>query len=176
MTQYMIDHSRTIFCQYTSTFEMTNYIETAIIKDNVTKIANYAFKDWSYLKNITIPDSVTSIGKEAFCNCSGLTSVSLPDSVKEIGEFAFYNCMGIKSITIPDSVTNIGNDASATHTAFSNVFIKSHEITFPLNHPKYVMPDYAFDRRFYKKENSFLAVVKRRIPYSIKQFIKHHLH
>jgi hypothetical protein len=73
-------------------------------------------------------------------------------------------------------ISNIGNDASATHTAFSNVFIKSHEITFPLNHPKYVMPDYAFDRRFYKKENSFLAVVKRRIPYSIKQFIKHHLH
>ena len=125
MTQYMIDHSRTIFCQYTSTFEMTNYIETAIIKDNVTKIANCAFKDWSYLKNITIPDSVTSIGKEAFCNCSGLTSVSLPDSVKEIGEFAFYNCMGIKSITIPDSVTNIGNDAIGYHGTAEKTSIES---------------------------------------------------
>ncbi|MBP3756584.1 MAG: hemolysin hemolytic protein [Prevotella sp.] len=72
-------------------------------------------------------------------------------------------------------ISNIGNDQAATHTAFSNIFIQSHELSFPLDHPKYVMPDDAFDHRFYKKENSLLAIVKRKTPYSIKQFIKHHL-
>lgn len=73
-------------------------------------------------------------------------------------------------------ISNIGNDSNATHTAFSDIYIQSHELTFPLKHPEYIMPDYTFDERFFGKDNSLSAVIKRKTPYHLKQFIKHHLH
>lgn len=73
-------------------------------------------------------------------------------------------------------VSNIGNDSMSTHTAFSNTFIPSHELDFPLIHPLYVMPDSAYDHQFYKKRNSIPFIIKRMMPYGIKQFIKNHLH
>ena len=73
-------------------------------------------------------------------------------------------------------ISNIGNDSKATHTAFSDIYIQSHELAFPLKHPKYIMPDHTFDERFYREDNSLSAVIKRKIPYCIKQSIKHHLH
>lgn len=73
-------------------------------------------------------------------------------------------------------ISNIGNDAEATHTAFSEIFIKSRPMAFPLKHPTYILPDYQFDKDFFKKENSIAARVKRHIPYALKQFIKRHIH
>lgn len=72
-------------------------------------------------------------------------------------------------------ISNIGNDAMSTHTAYSNIFIPCCDLDFPLNHPLYVMPDNAFDRKLYHKGNSIFAIIKRHIPFSIKQFIKQHM-
>ena len=82
-------------------------ISVVIIRNGVTKIANWAFYGCAGLKSVVIPDSVTKIGISAFSDCVGLTSVVIPDSVTYIGAFAF-DCAGLKSVVIPDSVTEIG--------------------------------------------------------------------
>ena len=73
-------------------------------------------------------------------------------------------------------ISNIGNDSKATHTSFSDIYIQSHELNFPLTHPQYVMPDNNFDYYFYHTDNSWSAVIKRNIPYHIKQIIKKFIH
>ena len=50
-----------------------------VIGNNVTKIEDYAFKDYSTLSYITIPDSITEIGKGAFEGCTDLWSVHISD-------------------------------------------------------------------------------------------------
>ena len=88
-------------------YSQRDNIKKIVIKDRVTSIGSYAFRDCSSLTSITIPESVTSIGNQAFYWCSGLTSITIPNSVTSIGEYAFYGCSGLTSITIPNSVTSI---------------------------------------------------------------------
>ena len=64
-----------------------------MIKCQVTKIGDYAFKDCKKLKSIKIPESVTSIGDYAFKGCKKLTSIKIPESVKSISDSAFNDCI-----------------------------------------------------------------------------------
>lgn len=72
-------------------------------------------------------------------------------------------------------ISNIGNDSFATHTSLSNIYIESHSMTFPLKHPAYIVPDTDFDHAFYKADNSRSAILKRMLPYWLKQMIKKHI-
>lgn len=72
-------------------------------------------------------------------------------------------------------ISNIGNDSFATHTALSDIYIESHSLTFPLKHPVYVVPDTDYDKAFYKADNSWSAILKRNVPYQLKQIIKRHI-
>ena len=74
------------------------------LKNNVTKIKDYAFSGCSVLKDIKIPDSVSEIGNGAFASCSNLTSIVIPDSV--IGSLAFSRCESLKKIIIPKGSRN----------------------------------------------------------------------
>ena len=74
-------------------FSQRDNIKKVIIKDEVTRIGNFAFEGCSGLTSLTIPNSVTSIGYDAFFGCSGLTSVTIPNSVTSIGNFAFEACI-----------------------------------------------------------------------------------
>lgn len=73
-------------------------------------------------------------------------------------------------------ISNIGNDAQATHTSYATIYMQSHSLDFPLRHPQYVLPDSEFDYRFHKADNTWAAIIKRNMPYSLKNFIKHHIH
>lgn len=73
-------------------------------------------------------------------------------------------------------ISNIGNDTGATHTSYAGIYMQSHQLAFPLTHPAYVLPDYGFDKRFYRADNTFSSVMKRLCPYRLKQFLKRHLH
>ena len=99
------------------------YINSCIINDNTTIIADGAFGNCKSLKSITIPDSVTSIGDDAFENCSSLTSVTIGDSVTSIGGGAFYGCSILTNVTIPSSVTSIGIAAFESCTSLRSVTI-----------------------------------------------------
>ncbi len=81
-------------------------IKTILIKNGVTGIGNYAFRDCS-VSSITIPSSVVTIGDHAFRNCYELTAITIPSKVTSIGNSAFYSCSNLASINIPNSVTSI---------------------------------------------------------------------
>lgn len=69
-------------------------------------------------------------------------------------------------------VSNIGNDAKATHTSLGNITLEAYPLSFPLKHPKYVLPDAKFDEGFYRNANSFRIRILRMIPQGFKKFIK----
>ena len=57
-------------------FYKKSNIKTVIIKNGVTSIGDYTFRDCTSLKSVTIPDSVISIGYYAFDGCTSLTNVN----------------------------------------------------------------------------------------------------
>lgn len=69
-------------------------------------------------------------------------------------------------------ISNIGNDASATHTSFSNVTIPNKELSFPLSLPPFVCPYDPFDNIIYKQDHSLKSILIRIIPVHIKNIIK----
>ncbi len=94
-----------------------------VIPNGVTKIADYAFSNFSRLESVTIPDSVTSIGESAFNGCKSLTSVTIPDSVTSIGDDVFSGCKGLQNIVISDNVTSIGESAFSECEALASVTV-----------------------------------------------------
>lgn len=69
-------------------------------------------------------------------------------------------------------VSNIGNDEEATHTAFSEISIKSQALNWPLNHPNYIVPDMKFDKAFFRTGNTARRRLLRCLPHGLKQRIK----
>lgn len=78
-------------------------LESVVIPEGVTKIANNAFTACTKLKSVVLPEGLTSIGKMAFWNCKSLESVVIPSTVTEIGSYAFSDCVNLKSVTLPKS-------------------------------------------------------------------------
>ena len=96
---------------------------TVVIANEVQKIGDYTFYDYSGLTSFTIPNSVTKIGDFAFYNCSGLTSITIPNNVTKIGYYAFKDCSGLTRITIPNSVTEIGYQAFENCSGLTSITI-----------------------------------------------------
>jgi len=100
-------------------------ITSIVIKNGVTNIGSYVFRDCYGLTSVIIPSSVVNIGNYAFSNCSGLTSVIIPCNVTNIGDHAFDECNGLISILIPEHVTNIGDCAFMDCSELSSVIISN---------------------------------------------------
>ena len=83
-------------------------VKSVVIKEGVTSIGDYAFRDCSQIRFISIPNSVKSVWGYAFLGCNGLESVDLGSSVTNIGSYAFEGCTALTSVVIPKSVTSIG--------------------------------------------------------------------
>ena len=106
-----IDKSWKIVSGVAPRSNVTATLKEVVIGDNVSSIADNAFKGCTSLSKVTIGDGVTSIGDYAFENCTSLTSVTIPNSVTSIGEYAFNGCGSLTSVTIGDGVTSIGSRA-----------------------------------------------------------------
>lgn len=86
-------------------------IDTIVIGDGITSVAEGAFTAFRKLKNVTFPSSMTTIGSSAFLSCEGLERIVLSDRVTRVEGGAFVGCENLKSITVPGSVYYISNDA-----------------------------------------------------------------
>ena len=88
--------------------------EVLVIPNDVTLIADGAFKNSKSLKEVTIPGSVKSIGQQAFQSCVNLTKVTMQEGVESIGRYAFMFCTGLvndNDIIFPKSIISIGVSA-----------------------------------------------------------------
>ncbi len=105
------------------------------IRDNITKIGDYAFYKCTSLTSVTIPDSVTSIGGKAFDECTSLKDryVNITDLASYSTSNPMHNIVGnkhllvngteITELVIPDGVTSIGEYAFYNCSSLTSVTI-----------------------------------------------------
>lgn len=98
-------------------------IETVVIEDGCTKIADRAFALCTAMTSATIPNTVTEIGKAAFSNCISLKSITLPNTLKEMGWSVFRGCKSLTSIEIPSTLTYIPMETFTECSALKSVKI-----------------------------------------------------
>lgn len=91
--------------------EYRDRIESVVIKEGVTNVAEKAFLDCVNLKSVHLSDTVTAIDSEAFQSCANLVSITIPSSVTSIRENAFSGCTNIRSLVLGESLTHIGENA-----------------------------------------------------------------
>ena len=127
-------------------YRKSGSIKKIVIKEGVTRIGMWAFRNCYSVSSVEMPNSLTDIADHAFDNCHNITSVTIPNSVTSIGEQAFCNCSSLTSITIPNSVTSIGYGAfmwcdgltSVTNLATTPQIISSE--TFEVYGTLHVLP------------------------------------
>lgn len=98
-----------------TTYKTDSEVEVIIIPENIngvtpTKIADYAFKQWTYITKVVLPSTIDSIGDQAFYECTNLSQCALSDNITAIGSQAFWGCSNL-SVNIPNRITSIGFEA-----------------------------------------------------------------
>lgn len=119
------------------------------VGDDVTGIADYAFRGCENLETVTfprnaeitlgvsafegcislesivIPSNLATIPKSCFSSCTDLRKVTLPTGIYEIEPFAFYNCANLREINLTP-VTHIGIGAFAFCRKLTEVTLGSN--------------------------------------------------
>ena len=108
---------------YVDGVEMTDIV----IPDDLDKVGDYAFYNFTAMTTVTMGKRLTSIGTAAFALCKGLKDVVIGDGVTSIGEKAFSTSSALESLTIGKSVTTIGDRAFFACTALNQVLCRSQE-------------------------------------------------
>lgn len=88
-------------------------IQKVVIKEGITKLTQYAFKDLTNLESVEISNTVTEIGFRAFENCRSLKSIEIPQSVVTINN-GFIGCTALEKVTLPNSMKTIPTFAGCT--------------------------------------------------------------
>lgn len=86
-------------------------VTSPTLPDDLTKIGDYVFYNYSSFALTSLPSGITSIGKYAFNGCTALALASLPSGMTSIGNFAFYGCSNISLTSLPSGITTIGASA-----------------------------------------------------------------
>ena len=89
-------------------YNVRDSIQTVVIQEGITSIANECFLDCTSLTNVIFPESsLLGIYYNAFQNCTSLTQMVLPDGLTEVFNDAFCGCTSLAYVFIPDSVMTI---------------------------------------------------------------------
>ena len=120
-------------CIYINGKEVTKLV----IPNNVTSIANSAFRNCSSLTSISIGDSIASIGSYAFSGCSRLTEVVIPNSVTSIDLMAFSGCSSLTSV-----IWNAKNCSDCLSYAYAPFYNSSSITSFTFGENVEIIPAY----------------------------------
>ena len=74
-------------------------IQSVVVEEGVTTLAEIAFHGLDNLQSVTLPDSLASIGGAAFVFCPNLDSIRIPENVSAIGKDAFIGSEHFREIT-----------------------------------------------------------------------------
>lgn len=111
---------------YISNFSSISRIETFIMSDSITKMANSCFKGCDNMTDITLSTNLTNISDSAFESCLKLLNINIPNTVTTIGVRAFNACEDLTSIIVPDSVISIGREAFESCTRLKEVILSKN--------------------------------------------------
>lgn len=84
-----------------------NSSRAIILRDDVTSIDAYEFKDWDKLEKIILPEGLLTIYDNAFEGCVNLKTIDFPENLTAIGEEAFKDCYNLKEIIFNKNLTAI---------------------------------------------------------------------
>ena len=93
-------------------------------------------------------------------------------------DWPWYFCLAAQNqlciFPSKDLIVNIGFDAEATHTSFFNLpkYKDEGELSFPIRHPRYIVPYEPFDKAFYKANNNLYMRLSSCIPLWLKRKLK----
>lgn len=90
------------------------------LPDEISDIANDAFKSISVIKTISNSDSILTIGNNSFYDCDGLTSVEFLNAIT-LGSGAFQTCSNLETASFPN-VTTIGSSAFNSCSTLANLY------------------------------------------------------
>lgn len=105
--------------------EYERKITSVIVKDDVTRIGDFAFSSCVNLTRVSLPDTLESIGQGAFYECKKLKTVTIPDSVKELEQEIFGACSSLTSVKLPKGITKIPNCMFEECTALKKYVVPS---------------------------------------------------
>ena len=101
--------------------EYGDMITEVVIKQGVTSIGSFAFRDCYNLESINVPADNNTYSSEngvlfnknktellIYPAAKTNTSYTVPSSVVRIGEWAFSDCENLESISLPEGLTTIG--------------------------------------------------------------------
>lgn len=89
-----------------SLFAYSDLIQSAVLKNGVTRIGAYAFYGCTNLQSVRLPDTVTQIGDQAFGDCTALESFFLPEAVASLGTGVWSGCSSLTEITAAEENPN----------------------------------------------------------------------
>lgn len=118
------------------------------LPNNLWKINEYAFAEFTNLEVINIPDTVEYFGDRVFYNNKKMPLDKLPPNLKGSGNYCYYNCALVSFSTIPKGITILwqneyygckgiteltceGNITQVSANCFTNSGLK--KISFPNN-------------------------------------------
>ena len=109
-----------------------NNIQSIIIRSNISRIGDRAFKGIVSLNNISIPTNVVSIGKEAFSDCTELSEIRILGDHISIDDYAFSNCINLlrfqqtpQYTSLPGHITSLGNGVFMNCSSLTSLYLPS---------------------------------------------------
>jgi uncharacterized repeat protein (TIGR02543 family) len=103
----------------TGVFHGNTIIKSAIIHDNITRMAFRTFAECISLETVTIGRGITEIEGQVFLGCVNLKSIVIPENIIRIDEGAFFSSYNIAH-TMIESITFLSaTPPSVHHRAFS---------------------------------------------------------
>lgn len=111
-------------------FENCDLINTVVLPDGITSIADYAFNGCTSLKGLYgnedgvayVPETLKSIGYSAFAKCTSLNTLNL-DSNSVIGKYSFSDCSNLSVLNIGKNVTQISDYAFMNCTSLTRITV-----------------------------------------------------
>lgn len=85
-----------------SAFEESG-LESVVIPDSVTNLAEDAFFRCTRLKNVKLSKNMREIATASFCQCKALVEVKIPEGIEVIGRYAFRGCTSLNRVVIPQA-------------------------------------------------------------------------